>query len=259
MAKPEAADYILSVDPIYRDGQIARYATQDPTVYIEVFTPPTAKPGDPDPDFNNYLEIYDNLRSKLLERDFEAYTPEIIDSDTEDYWVAFGIPEGLYSLEDVAASFPDGIDGRDWAWMIRRILMVLQIGGTRANLVAKNILVHPEEHGVVILGWPPIEDHSVYPLDQLKELMERFLAKSVDAKSQIDLVAKMADAYRANRTGQYQLKIDPTKPLFSYADALREYDLKLRHLYGAPKYRHLVLDDDFSMPFLEDESRLIRE
>lgn len=256
MATPEDAGYTISAKPIYEDGQITRYATQDPTVFIEFFTPPQQLIGDPPPDFQKYLDLYDGMRTELLEQGLEAYVPEVLDSDIEDLWIAFGVSEGLYSIDEVAKNFPDGLNGRDWAWMLRRVFIVLDVAGRRPNLDRRNFLVHPENHDIVLLGWDPIEDPDVYPLAQLAELMEDLLMDSVDSASQIELIRKMEQAYRRNRRGQHQIKLDPEQNLFGYEDALSEYELKLQHLYGPPKFRPLILDEG-SKPFLSEESELV--
>lgn len=259
MAQPEELGYILSEAPVYKDGQLERYATDDPTIFVERFEAPIVEPGEPEPDFSRYLDIYEGMRSRLLEQSLEAYIPEVVDSDIEDHWVAFGIPSGLYSLREVRNSFPDGLDGRDWAWILRRILMVLETANRRPDLTEENILVHPDGHGIVLLGWHPIEDPDVYPLDQLKELMDRMLLKSVDSKQQISFVTKAAKSYRSNRKGQYQIKLDSGGTLFGYDAALREYELKLRNLYGPPKFRAMELDENFSIPYLSEESERLQK
>lgn len=54
-------------------------------------------------------------------------------------------------------ALPTGLDGRDWAWIHRRLLTALA-GAHLAGLVhgavlPENILIHPEGHGVVLAGW----------------------------------------------------------------------------------------------------------
>lgn len=259
MATPEDAGYSIGESPFYEDDQIARYATDDQTVFVEVFTPPPVGPGEPAPDFQRYLDLYDELRTRLLDRGLEAYIPEMIDSDVDEHWVAFGLPEGgLYTLPEVAKSFPLGLDGRDWAWIIRRVLMVLDVGNRRPRFDEQNFLIHPEGHGIVLLGWQPIEDPDLYPLDFLHGLMEKYLVDSVDAGEQTELVRKLADAFKRNRQGQYAVKIDPDGLLLGYREALSEYEMKLERLYGPPRFRELTLDID-SAPYLEDEAGSVRD
>lgn len=249
-------DYSILPDPIYEDSQIKRYATDDPTVYIESFEPPAVGPGDPAPDFSRYIEIYGSMREKLFKEKLHNFIPEIVDYDVDEHWVAFAIPEGGYKLSEVLKSFPNGIDGRDWAWMFRRALMVLQVSKRRPSLREENFLVYPEGHGIVLLGWHPIEEDR-FPLDELKELMDNYLSGSIDCSQQKTLVENLAFAYRKNRVGQLPLKENEkeSEDLFSYDDALREYTMKLERLYGLPKFHPMAVDSDLSKGFLEDESQ----
>ena len=275
MVSPQEAGYKLSDQPVYEDDQLARYATEDPTIFVEIFVPPedsstgvdprlqfsmsVPPSGQQGPDFSRYIDLYEALRGRLLEAGLEAYIPEVLEYDIEDHWVAFGVEPGLYSLESVRSSFPNGINGRDWAWMTTRILRVLREGGRRNNLVEENLLVHPEGHGVVLLGWQPVEDPDVYPLDQLKDLMEKHMLKSVDGLQQIDLLGKLSSAFKENRIGQENLKLNADRQLFGYGMALRDYKLKLVRLYGPDSFHELVVDRDFSIGYLEDESKLVRD
>lgn len=274
MVSPLEAGYRISDQPVYEDDQLARYATDDPTVFIEVFTPPepgvaadpklqfsmSIPPGaDAEPDFSKYIDLYEDLRIRLMALDLQGFIPEIVDSDLDDYWVAFGVDPGLYSLEAVRASFPDGLKGRDAAWITKRILMVLEVAGRRNNLVPGNLLIHPEKHGIVLLGWQPIEDPDLYPLDQLKALLEANLAKTKDCAQQIEFIAKASEAFKENRVGQENLKIDSSRGLFGYGDVIREFTMKLRQIYGPDKFHELKVDPDYSLTYLHDESRLLRD
>jgi hypothetical protein len=65
--------------------------------------------------------------------------------------------EGFVSLADVLRAYPQGLDGRDWAWMHRRLLRAVagaQIAGlVHGAILPANVLIHPEYHGVVLAGW----------------------------------------------------------------------------------------------------------
>ncbi|MDT9593007.1 hypothetical protein RDV89_08005 [Nocardioides zeae] len=70
---------------------------------------------------------------------------------------SLGRADGFVSLAAVRDAAPDGLDGRDWAWMQRRLLRALA-GAHAAGLVhgavlPENVLIHPREHGVVLAGW----------------------------------------------------------------------------------------------------------
>lgn len=67
-------------------------------------------------------------------------------------------PTGFWgSLADVKKHYPAGIDPRHAVWMWRRMLEVLgylhQSGWAHGNLAPEHLLVHPGDHGILIIGW----------------------------------------------------------------------------------------------------------
>jgi hypothetical protein len=67
-------------------------------------------------------------------------------------------PTGFWgSLADVRSNYPTGIDPRHAVWMWRRILDVLAFvhtsGWAHGRLGPDHLLVHPADHGVLIIGW----------------------------------------------------------------------------------------------------------
>ena len=65
--------------------------------------------------------------------------------------------DGYLTLAEVAAHYPDGLDPRDYAWMHRRLLRSIAgahlAGWVHGAIFADNVLIHPELHGVVLIGW----------------------------------------------------------------------------------------------------------
>ncbi len=61
------------------------------------------------------------------------------------------------SLADVMRHVPAGIDPRHGVWIWRRILEVLAFvhasGWAHGDLAPEHFLVHPRDHGVLIIGW----------------------------------------------------------------------------------------------------------
>lgn len=67
-------------------------------------------------------------------------------------------PAGYWgSLADVLDQAPTGIDPRHAVWLWRRVLEVLAFvhdsGWTHGDLAPEHWLVHPRDHGVLIVGW----------------------------------------------------------------------------------------------------------
>jgi hypothetical protein len=67
-------------------------------------------------------------------------------------------PTGFWgSLAAVRANYPRGIDARHAVWMWRRTLEVLAYvhaaGWAHRNIHPGHLLVHPGDHGILIIGW----------------------------------------------------------------------------------------------------------
>ena len=65
--------------------------------------------------------------------------------------------EGFVSLKEVKAAYPGGIDPKDMAWIWRRVLVALAFahanGVIHGCVLPTHILIHPEQHGVVLIDW----------------------------------------------------------------------------------------------------------
>jgi len=77
--------------------------------------------------------------------------------------------EGLFSLQEVRAAYPCGIDARDMAWSWRRLLIALDFAHTNAVIhgcvLPTHVLLHPEQHGVILIDWSyavldPVHTHA---------------------------------------------------------------------------------------------------
>ena len=70
----------------------------------------------------------------------------------------------VHTLADVARAYPDGVDPRAAVWMWRRALEVLgwghRSGYAHGAVLPEHLLVHPRDHGVVLVGWSHAERHA---------------------------------------------------------------------------------------------------
>ncbi|MEV4479934.1 serine/threonine protein kinase [Micromonospora coxensis] len=93
------------------------------------------------------------------------YVPRLVDSfrhrdpDTgaeRRVGVLASVP-GLRSLDEVRAAYPDGVDGRDAAWMWRRLLVALGLahraGVVHGAVLPRHVLIEPDAHGLVLVDW----------------------------------------------------------------------------------------------------------
>jgi hypothetical protein len=98
---------------------------------------------------------------------FRSYVPTLLESFTHvDLADPAGVPrrvnallrlDGFLSLAELRAAFPDGLDPRDAAWIWRRLLVALgHAHRTRVRhgaVLPEHVLIHPAEHGLVLVDW----------------------------------------------------------------------------------------------------------
>ena len=70
---------------------------------------------------------------------------------------AVGSVDELYTLAEVRRHYPAGLDGRDVAWIWRRLLAVLQFVHrcevTHGAVLPDHVLIEPREHKLILVGW----------------------------------------------------------------------------------------------------------
>lgn len=171
------------------------------------------------------IDAFTRPISTLAARGMAAFAPQVADQGVLDGrgWACWTVPEGLVSLADVRGAFPRGLDGRDWAWMARRIVVALDAAGhLHGALDETTALIHPSEHGVVLTGWGANEPAgATADGTALAALFDQMLTRGRDEERQ--------RAFAARATG------------LSAGRFLAEYDLLLTHLYGPRTYRPFVM------------------
>ena len=65
--------------------------------------------------------------------------------------------EQFYTLAEIRAAYPDGVDPKQMAWMWRRLLIALGHAHDRevihGAVLPPHILIHPEAHGLLLIDW----------------------------------------------------------------------------------------------------------
>jgi serine/threonine protein kinase len=96
---------------------------------------------------------------------FHAYVPRLVESFVQEEPSTgarrtANIVEhcrGFVSLAEVGRRLPAGVEPRDAAWMWRRLLVALgyahRAGVVHGAVVAEHVLIHPDEHGLVLVDW----------------------------------------------------------------------------------------------------------
>jgi hypothetical protein len=66
-------------------------------------------------------------------------------------------PDDLYSLDEVRAHYPNGLDGRDVAWIWRRLLGILgyvhSCGTAHGAVLPMHMLIDPRDHKLLLVDW----------------------------------------------------------------------------------------------------------
>ncbi|MBB5957947.1 hypothetical protein FHS29_004555 [Saccharothrix tamanrassetensis] len=163
--------------------------------------------------------------------------------------------DGFVTLAEVRRAFPDGLDGRDFAWMHRRLLRAVaaahRVGLVHGAIVVENVLVHPEQHGIVLAGWSfGVEDGqpllaTAKSVDYPPEVVA---GRPVTAATDVHMLhALMSDLLAHGETRQRTfargcMQDDPERRPDAVA-LLEEYDELLDELYGQRAFRPFALPD----------------
>ncbi|MFJ8913712.1 adenylate cyclase [Amycolatopsis sp. NPDC102389] len=163
--------------------------------------------------------------------------------------------DGFVTLAEIGKAFPGGLDGRDYAWMHRRLLRAVA-GAHRAGLVhghltADNVLVHPGQHGIVLVGWsfaveagalPLAADKSVHYPPEVHKGLPMTTATDVHM-----LHRMMLELLAPNETRQREFATWCTQDIPAQrpeaADLLDEYDELLDDLYGPRTFRPFTIPE----------------
>lgn len=160
--------------------------------------------------------------------------------------------DGFFSLAQVRQAVPDGLDGRDWAWMQRRLLRALagahEAGVVHGAVLPENVLIHPRDHGVVLAGWsfatqpgrPPqgrvASQAAAYPPEVTAPGGVLTPATDVAMLGALGLAMLRPGETAQRRFAQGCRQTAPAmRP--RAADLLEEYDDLLDRLYGARRFR----------------------
>jgi hypothetical protein len=66
-------------------------------------------------------------------------------------------PDELYALSEIRDQYPTGLDGRDVAWMWRRLLSILGFAHAQSvvhgAVLPPHVLIEPREHKLMLIDW----------------------------------------------------------------------------------------------------------
>ncbi|MEV7178847.1 molecular chaperone DnaJ [Kitasatospora sp. NPDC093679] len=198
------------------------------------------------------------------DRRFHAYAPTLLETfrhqDTADpadaprQVNALVRREGLRPLTDVLAAHPDGLDPRDAAWIWRRLLVALgyahRAGVRHGAVLPEHVLVHPADHGLVLVDWCYAGTGAPAPAPALVERHRALYPPEVPARQ---AVTEATDIHLATRCIQLlmgdraprqlrafvagcTLPAEPRRPHDAWK-LLAELDELLHTLYGPRTFR----------------------
>ncbi|MDF3285338.1 MULTISPECIES: hypothetical protein [unclassified Gordonia (in: high G+C Gram-positive bacteria)] len=211
-----AATHVLR-ERLWVTDQMSAYRTDDPDIRVEIGRIAGVEG----------VVALPTVAAHLAGHGMRAFAPCVVDTAVTDGhpWVAYRVPAGMVCLDEVHASYPAGLDGRDWAWMVRRIVMTLAAAGRpHGNLGVHSVLIHPDEHGVVLTGWtgPATAGDGSPPARDGNAVARLFGVMLGDRCTRQRAFACAAET------------LDPET-------WLHEYDLLLSALYGPRRFRPFTL------------------
>jgi hypothetical protein len=195
--------------------------------------------------------------------DGNAYMPRLVDSYTHEdagrkrrTVNVIERQDGFVSLVDVMRAYPDGLDPRDVAWMWRRLLTALgwahRAGLVHGAVLAPHVLIHPEEHGLVLVDWC----YSVAPGTSIPALVSAYRSDYPPEVRAKDPAGPATDIHLATVLMRRLMK-DPPPALRRFADGclydaprmrpqdawalLAEFDELLEDLYGPRRFRPFAM------------------
>lgn len=116
---------------------------------------------------------------------FSRYLPELIESfpvsgdDGQTRQAnAFPYSPDYYSLAEVMAAYPQGVDARTMTWMFNRLLEILSFSGmsgvVHGAILPANVVIQPFNHGLAIVDWCYSADFEIDPTAKVKARIDEF-------------------------------------------------------------------------------------
>lgn len=121
--------------------------------------------------------------------------------------------KGFYTLDQVRAAFPTGLDPLHMAWIWRRLLVTLgsvhDLGVIHGAVLPRHVMILPEHHGVVLVDWcyaSVADDKTHEPLKAIVNTHKDWYPAEVIAKKP---PSPATDLFMAARTMVFLLGGDP--------------------------------------------------
>lgn len=166
---------------------------------------------------------------------------------------SISLPEGMFTLTQVKEDYPEGIDGRDIAWIFKRILIAIanaqDQGYIHGAINLDSVLIHPEYHGVTLTGW----EYSIEKGDYLKAVPEKIRTWFPEYVFKKEMARLSLDTHLAAKTMEELLTENAPKQLRTFFKGchlenlphpgvlIEEFDELLIRIYGPKKFHHFSM------------------
>lgn len=157
----------------------------------------------------------------------------------------------LTSLSEVLNTYPGGLDGRDMAWIFRRLLAALEYfhknGYVHGAVTKHHVIIEPYEHGLILLDGcysVPINtplsavardgNYPQYALDKKSVTPALDIAMAATLMEQL-CGPNLIQPLRAFFAGCTQTGLVP--PEMTALDILRDFDILIERIWGARSFR----------------------
>ena len=214
----------------------------------------------------NYVETLKKIDAKV-DPNYRNFYPTLLETfrynenGANHIVLALEHIDGFYSLKQVAERYPEGLDGKDFAWMFRRMLVAI------GNLNDADILhgaptpdafwIHPEMHGLILKGLEyarpeatqllalPSTYKDFYPQQVLADQRTAFAAVAINLD--VKVMAKTAETLLGPKSPiQFAtflkgcLVANPPRP----GQLLQEFDELIARLYGKREFHVFTMAKD---------------
>lgn len=209
---------------------------------------------------SSYSQALKTLKQEVPEN-FRGFYPELIEAfkyrtpdNTDHPAIVQSIPGGFVPFSEILRVYPQGIGGRDIAWIFKRVLTALgnahDVGLVHGAATLNSFWIDAEKHGVILSEW----QHSVTLNEPLKIIDTHYKEDYPQSVFDKEPANHHADIYVAAKMMNRLLRDDTPKPLRIFfkscltvknLDAkhlLREFDYLLERMYGKPKYNPFTLN-----------------
>lgn len=161
---------------------------------------------------------------------------------------------GFVPFSKILSVYPDGIDGRDVAWIFRRMLVAVgnahDVGRIHGAVSMDSFSIHPEEHGVILSDW----QYSVESGQSLRAVPQGLKDKypdsvlskgTVTANLDINFCGKIASEL-LDQNGPQKMRdffnVCQRQQSLPASVLLAEFDRLLYGLYGEPRFHPFTLN-----------------